>query len=51
MQIKSVLSGKIHAGPGGIDCPCCRPRKCNKKDVKVLTARSNRRKARQINWE
>lgn len=41
------LSAKMHLGPGGINCDCCRPgrgaNKANKQDVKVMTARSNRR--------
>jgi hypothetical protein len=26
-------------GPGGIKCPCCRPRRCNLRDAKRLSNR------------
>lgn len=32
-----------HFGPGGINCNCCRPAKCNKTDAKKFSARRIRR--------
>jgi hypothetical protein len=31
------------AGPGGINCDCCRPPHCNKRDSKKLASRIARR--------
>lgn len=35
---------KLVAGPGGYNCPCCRP--CSKAEAKKLGARMQRRKLR-----